>query len=169
LTSSPCNTAGIHPSFKSSFGRPGADNLLPRSVLRNKQCNPDKHSAPGRTRFSLHSTASLSLLAGTTNFAEKNALPSEPRPQRDGAGGIRTRDRVVPTAFVPASPSKSRSTQSPRPSAPPAAFRRRTPQSSRRPGPKIHRRSGYRPAPRPGSCRRAEYRRIQAAPAAFAP
>ena len=168
MTSAPCNPAGIHPSFQSSFGRSGPTTYCRGLFLRDKQCNPDMHSAPGRPLFSLSTSLSFCFTAGTTNFAEKHALPSELRPHRDGAGGIRTRDRVVPTAFVPAPPSKSRSTQSPRPSAPPPAFRRRTRLWSRTPGPKIRRYSGRHPAPPPGSSRMAGYRRIRAAPADFA-
>ena len=111
----------------------------------------------------------LNLLTGTTKFAETHALPTELRPQRNGAGGTRTRDIVVPTAFVPASSFKSRSTRLPTSNVRRQAFPPRTPRSSRRPGPRSRRHSKCRLALAPASCHTAADRCIRAAHPDFAP
>ena len=102
------------------------------------------------------------------SLSKTHALPTELRPRRDGAGGIRTRDIVVPTAFVPASSFKSRSTRSPTSNVRRQAFPPRTPRQSRRPGPRSRRHSKCRLAPAPASCRTAADRCIRAAHPDFA-
>ena len=163
----PCNPASIHPFLSSLLVARGRQPPAEALFLYRKVTPTCIRPRPISIVISMN--LPLNLLAGTTKFAETHALPTELRPRRDGAGGIRTRDIVVPTAFVPASSFKSRSTRSPTSNVRREGYPSRTRQSSRRPGPRSRRHSRCRLAPAPASCRRAAGRCTRAAHPDFAP
>ena len=147
----------------------GADNLLPGSWLREGKVTPTciRHR-PISIVIPLKSVSSLSCRHDI--FLPKNMLyhlshgPNVMEP-----AGFEPATVLVPIAFVPATPFKSRSTRSPTPNARPRAFPRGNPQSSRRPGLRIRQRSECHLAPAPAWSHMAEGRCIRGAPVDFAP